>query len=368
MISMANARYFRSMVLIVCILYVLPCIAKAGDEQTVKASEQWSRELKRLVVLSRLIAHEPSLLSEKPSSEQVRELSAEPFGCKSPDVSECILSKINIVLLQQSTGSASIFAETPGAAVQMRYRRATDVWSGKDIENNWDVVKKWTDAMGPAAILVGAFMLSQQKSGNSSDTAAAIIGSGATLILIGNIGTLGQLYGGVNDKQRARVAKKTINTLQDIEDSRRAYEDSQLIYGLLDSYSERAGSLLRALLALSDDAGNLSRETPSPARSKRIVELCDKTRDAISGFKEAAGLAGDYANQLLRLYKENHDEALLPEEKKAFEDARQRVKKFSDDYDEVVAPFLQSVPDEIEAMGNIKAAVIATGIADKQYF
>lgn len=44
------------------------------------------------------------------------------------------------------------------------------------------------------------------------------------------------------------------------------------------------------------------------------------------------------------------------------------MKKFSFKYDEVIVPFLQVVPEEIEAMQNIKAAIIANSIADKQYF
>lgn len=107
---------------------------------------------------------------------------------------------------------------------------------------------------------------------------------------------------------------------------------------------------------------------PSTAKSKRIVELCDKTRDAVSSFKETAGFTSDYANQLLNLYKKYQYEVFLPGDKKKFEDARQSVKKFSDKYDEVIVPFLEGVPEEIEAMQNIKAAVITNSIADKQYF
>jgi len=51
---------------------------------------------------------------------------------------------------------------------------------------------------------------------------------------------------------------------------------------------------------------------------------------------------------------------------KKYEDAQQCVKKFSDKYDEVIVPFQQGVSEEIEAMQNIKAAIIANSIADKQ--
>jgi hypothetical protein len=340
-------------------------IVGAGDEPPLKASEQWRKDLQRLVVLSRLVANKPSLLSEKSSAKQVHELSAEPFGCGSPDVTECLLSQLSSVLLQQATGSANIFDATQGAAVQINFTRATDVWSDKDIENNWDVVKKWTDALGPAALLAGAFLLSQDR---SSDAAAALIGSGAGLILVGNLGTLGQLYGGINNKQRAQVARKTINTLQDIEASRQALEDSQLVYGFFNSYSNKSEKLLKTLLALSIDAKDLISAAPSPAQSKRIAELCDKTRETISSFKETAGLTDDYADQLLNLYKGYHDEVSLPEDRKKFEDAQQSVKRFSDKYDEVIVPFLEGVPEVIEAMQNIKAAIIANSIADKQYF
>jgi DNA-binding ferritin-like protein len=107
---------------------------------------------------------------------------------------------------------------------------------------------------------------------------------------------------------------------------------------------------------------------PSPAKARRIVDLCDKTREAVSGFKEAAGHTSDYANQLLNLYKKGRDSASLPEDQKKYEDAQQRVKEFSDNYNTVIAPFLQGVPEEIEATQNIKAAVIANSIADKEYF
>jgi hypothetical protein len=347
------------------ILFALTSIVEAGDEPPSTASEQWRKDLKRLVVLSRLVANKPSLLSEKPSPEQARELSAEPFGCGSPDLSECLLTQISIVLLQQSAGSANIFDATQGTAVQIHFTRATDVWSDKDIENNWDVVKKWTDAVGPAVLLVGAFMLSQN---SSSNAAATLIGSGAGLILVGNVGTLGKLYGGVNDQQRAQAAKKTINTLQDIEASRQAYEASHLIYGFLDGYSNKAKKLSSTILTLSNEAKDLIRAAPSPTKSKRIVELCDKTREVVSSFKETAGFTDDYANQLLNLYKKYHDEVSLPGDKQKFENARQRVKKFSDNYDAVIVPFVQGVPEEIEAMQNIKAAIIANSIADKQYF
>jgi hypothetical protein len=44
------------------------------------------------------------------------------------------------------------------------------------------------------------------------------------------------------------------------------------------------------------------------------------------------------------------------------------VKKLIDNYDEVIVPFLEGAPEEIEVMQNIKAAIIANSIADKQYF
>ena len=122
------------------------------------------------------------------------------------------------------------------------------------------------------------------------------------------------------------------------------------------------------MLTLSNDAKDAMRAAPSPAKSKRIVELCDKTIDVVSRFKETAGFADDYAKQLLNLYKKYQDEVTLPGDKEKFEDARQNLIKFSDTYDEVIVPFLEGVPEELEAMQNIKAAVIANSIADKQYF
>jgi len=365
---MINKTISHAIFLLLFFLFASTRTVGAGDEELSKAPEQWRKDSKRLVILSRLVANKPSLLREKTSPQQAHELSAEPFGCKSPDPGECLLSQISLVLLQHSTGPGDIFDTTPGAAVHLQFKRATDVWSNRDIENNWDVVKKWTDAAGPAALLIGAFLLSQQKSGSSSDAAAAIIGSGAGLILLGNIGTLGQMYGGVDDKHRARVAKKTINTLQDIEASRQAYEDSQLIYGMLDSYSSKSKKLLNALFTLSNDAKDLISAAPSPARSKRIVELCDATSDVAGSFKESAGLTGEYANQLLLFYEKYHDGVSLSADQKKFEDARQKIRKFVDKFDEVIGPFMRGVPEEIEAMQNIKAAVIANSIADKQYF
>jgi hypothetical protein len=44
------------------------------------------------------------------------------------------------------------------------------------------------------------------------------------------------------------------------------------------------------------------------------------------------------------------------------------MKEFNDKFDEVIMPFLEGVPEEIEAVQNIRAAVITRGIADKQYF
>ena len=58
----------------------------------------------------------------------------------------------------------------------------------------------------------------------------------------------------------------------------------------------------------------------------------------------------------------------LPLDAKKIEDAQQSLKEFSANYDGVIVPFLEGVPEEIEAMQNIKAAVIANSIADKQYF
>lgn len=66
-------------------------------------------------------------------------------------------------------------------------------------------------------------------------------------------------------------------------------------------------------------------------------------------------------------YKKYHNEVSLPADKKKYGGA-QSMKKFSYKYDEVIVPFLQVVPEEIEAMQNIKAAIIANSIADKQYF
>ena len=283
----------------VCILVLSASLVEAGDEPLSKASEQWRKDLKRLVVLSRLVVNRPSLLSETTSTNTFHELSEEPFKCRSPDASECVLSQLSIVLSQQSAGSANMFNAVQGEAVQINVRRATDVWLKKDIQNNWDTFKKWTDALGPAVLLVGAIMLSQKDNGSSDHAAAVLIGSGAALILIGNLGTLGQLYGGVDDKHRAQIAKKTINTLQDLEVSRQAYEDSQLIYGLMDSYRDRSSKQVDMISALSIEAKDLIRESSSPARSKRIVELCDRTREAVSSYKEAAGLANEYAHQLL---------------------------------------------------------------------
>ena len=119
---------------------------------------------------------------------------------------------------------------------------------------------------------------------------------------------LGQVFGGVNNRTRAQVAKKTINTLQDIEASRQAYADSQLMYGFLKSYSNKSDELLSTLLRLSNDAKDLMGVAPFSAKAKSIAELCDKTSEALGGFKEAAGLTDDYANQLLNLYTKYHDE------------------------------------------------------------
>ncbi len=150
---MTNKYIFRTILLLLFIMFALTRIVGAGDESPSKASGEWRKDLKRLVALSRLVAHKPSLLREKPSTKQIHELSAEPFECESPDVSECLLSRISLVLSQQSTGSAHIFDATQGAVVQIDFMRATDVWTDKDIENNWDVFKKWTDAAGPAALI-----------------------------------------------------------------------------------------------------------------------------------------------------------------------------------------------------------------------
>lgn len=248
---MAKINVFHTFLLIFILLFASARIGEAGEGPSSKASEQWRQELKRLVVLSRLAAHKPSLLREKSSLKHLPEVSAEPFGCESPQVSECLLSQTSLVLMQQATGSENIFDAAQGAAVQIQFMRATDVWSDKDIENNWDVVKKWTDAVGPVALVAGAILLYQN---SSSKTGATLIGSGAGLILVGNIGTLGQLYGGVNDKQRAEIARKTINTLQNIEASRQAYEDSQLMFGLFTSYRNKSGKLLRVLETLSQEA------------------------------------------------------------------------------------------------------------------
>jgi hypothetical protein len=255
-----------------------------------------------------------------------------------------------------------------GAAVRLRFQRATDAWSKKDIENNWDILKKWTDAAGPAALLIGSFMLSQEKSGSSSDMAAALIGSGAGLILLGNLGTLGQLYGGVNDKHRARVAQKTIDALQDIEASREAYENSLLIFGLLDSYRNKAEQLLSVMEALASDARNLLHAAPSPDTSMKLAALCDSIRATVSVFKDTAVLTDEYAKQLQQLYEKYREEVCLPGDKKKIEDAQTRVREFRAAYAEIIGPFLEGVPEVVEAMLNIKTAVISNSIADKQYF
>ena len=100
----------------------------------------------------------------------------------------------------------------------------------------------------------------------------------------------------------------------------------------------------------------------------RIVELCDKTTDAVSSFKETAPLAEYYASNLLNLYGKYHDGVYLPDEKIKYEKARQNVKKFIDQYNEIIVPFLKGGAAEIEAMQNIKSAVITNSIAEKQYF
>jgi RNAse (barnase) inhibitor barstar len=356
---------FRIIFFLLFVMFSFTCIVEAGDGSISKASEKWRNDVRRLVVLSRLVANKPSLLRERPSTKQVRELSAEPFGCESPDLSECLLSKISIVLLQQSAGSANIFDATQGAAVQIDFMRATDVWTEKDIENRWDVAKKWTDAVGPAALILGALLIYQNSGSNAG---AALIGSGAGLILVGNLGMLGQMYGGVTNRHRAQVAKKTINTLQDIEASRQVYENSQLMYGFLKSYSNKSNKLLSTLLTLSSDAKDLMRAAPSPDRARRIVELCDNAREVLSSFKETAGFTDDYANQLLDLYIKHQEDVSLPLDKKKYEDAQQSLKEFNDNYFEIIVPFLEGVPEEMEAMQNIKAAIIANSIADKQYF
>jgi hypothetical protein len=267
-----------------------------------------------------------------------------------------------------TTDTENIFDATQGAAVHRTFGRATDAWSDKDISNNWDVIKTWTDILGPAAVVIGAIMLTQHKEGNVNRLGVAIVGSGAALILAGDLGTIGQLFGGVSNKQRAQAARNTINTLQDIETSRQAYEDSQLIYGFLDSYSNKSKKLLNTIFSLSNDAKALNSAAPSPAKSKSIVELCDKTSDAVRSFSETAGFTDSYADQLLNLYAKCKDDISQPEDKKKFGDAQQAVVKFKDNYNEVIVPFLQGVSEAIEAMENIKAAFIANSIADKQYF
>ena len=91
-------------------------------------------------------------------------------------------------------------------------------------------------------------------------------------------------------------------------------------------------------------------------RKQKIVELYDEWREAVGGFKEAAGFAANYADQLLNLYKKGRDNVSLPEDKEN-EDAQQWVKKFIDNYNAVIATFLQGVPEEIEATQNIKAVI-----------
>ena len=67
----------------------------------------------------------------------------------------------------------------------------------------------------------------------------------------------------------------------------------------------------------------------------------------------------------VHFYKNTKMKFPSPVEMKKYEDAQQCVKKFSDKY-EVIVPFQQGVSEEIEAMQNIKAAIIANSIADKQ--
>ena len=76
------------------------------------------------------------------------------------------------------------------------------------------------------------------------------------------------MYGGVTDKQKAQVAKKTIDTLQEIEASRQAYEDSQLVYGFLMVIGKRK-KLLVALLILSNNTSFLKSSLfASPAKAE----------------------------------------------------------------------------------------------------
>ncbi len=131
---------------------------------------------------------------------------------------------------------------------------------------------------GSSGFNLGSLLIYQN---NHSHAGAALIGSGAGLILAGNLGMLGKVFGGVTNRTRAQVAKKTINTLQDIEASRQAYEDSQLMYGFLKSYSNKSDKLLSTILTLSSDAKDLMGVAPSAAKAKSIVELCDKTREAL---------------------------------------------------------------------------------------
>ena len=188
--TLINTAYIPRAVFFIVISILLTSTAWAGDEPRSNISEAWSDDVKRLVSASRLVASQPSLLIEKLSLKRAQELSAEPFGCTLPVFAECLLSRISVVLSRQAEDSRNIFGATQGASVQITFLRATDVWSDKDIENNWDVVKKWTDAAGPAVLLAGALLLSQQKNDDSSGAAAALIGSGAGLILVGNLGTL----------------------------------------------------------------------------------------------------------------------------------------------------------------------------------
>lgn len=205
---------------------------------------------------------------------------------------------VSAQLLGLMTADATaVYGVTVAGIASLGFQDVTSPWKDPDLRNGFDTVESITSVIGPAALAASVLFLANDK-GTEAKIAGGVGGIGIS------VGLLGKLFFGNTQedagKKQTRAAQRASEAMQQIEISRRAFDEVQLQIALLNRTREKARERIGRLKDLQNQALELSlgveRDEPN---QKEVIEYVDAVLAEFGTTSALAGFVNEYLDGLL---------------------------------------------------------------------
>jgi len=242
--------------------------------------------------------------------------------------------------------ASSVYGATLVGLGALKVEEATNVWSDETIRGGYDKLHGITDILGSVAFALST--ASAAKGETKQSQAQAWTGAGLMAILpLLNLGEIIKRNVGQESYDKSvGTAKKSVTALQQVDLSRRAFDDLKIQGELYEKYRTSAGDRLNDLKPLNQEALDLFNRlyTKKPVDASEINAFIDKLINSTNNYQLLSKFFGDFSDQLLK--RVEYYEDTYSELKPKLQTAKTEVAKVSSDFDEHVRkPFLDHVPE-----------------------